>query len=740
MTATSGRAGAKGAVALGLATRAGRYDLLLQSNRERMLGSGIPPTGRPQEVRSPISRQRAGRYLLRLLALVGATGALIAGSVTAVSALGYRAVHNTASAVELPLTPLRDLALDGSTVYAADGRTVLAVLRGPKKRIPVPLAQVSPTMITAVLDTEDHGFFMHGGFDIPAIVRAFVHDASGGSLQGGSTIAQQLVKKQYLNSSRTMTRKIREAVLADRLEQKYSKKQILQAYLNTVYLGSGAYGVEAAAETYFHEHASQLDLPQSALLAGMIQDPNGYDPVLHPEAARIRRGEVLNRMVVYGDIKPAEEKAADATPLPAPTAAPAPDPISNYYVEQVRDQLLSPGSPLGATYSERYDALFNGGLKIYTNLDPRLQALAEQTVKADTPPNGQGFEQALVSIDPATGAVRALVGGSGTTTSKFDIVTQGARQPGSGFKLFTLLAALEKGYTINDTVQSNSPCAIDFPTDHSLLTHPASNDTGAGGGVVTVLNATAQSINCAYLRIAHAVTLPDVISTAHQLGISEHLPPYPSIVLGSIAVHPIEMADAYATLANGGVYHKPSFVNHIVDRQGQTFYTGTDPGHRVVPLSLAAEADVAFQAVVQNGTGTAAALPGRPVGGKTGTTNQYIDAWFNGFTPQLETTVWMGDPNAEVPMSDVGGIPVYGGTYPARTWHDYMAAALAGQPVVGFPPPPANLPSTYISSPGFPASNAANYSRQQPAPPAPAPGPGPAPSPAPPQNPRHGRH
>lgn len=665
------------------------------------------------------------------MAVVSAAAVLMAGTVVAISALADGAVHRSASATELPLAPLSAAEMNGSTVYAADGKTVLAVLRGPQKQIPVRLNQVSHALVTAVLDTEDHLFFVHGGFDIPSIVRAFVHDASGSGLQGGSTIAQQLVKKQYLSSARKLSRKIREAVLADRLEQKYSKDQILQAYLNTVYLGSGAYGVEAAAETYFREPASRVNVAQAALLAGMIQDPNGYDPILEPKAARDRRAEVLDRMVVYGHITRSQARAADATPLPTVSAPPSTDAISNYYVEQVKDQLLAAGSPLGATYTERYDALFNGGLRIYTNLDPRLQAIAERTVAADTPPNAGGFQQALVSIDPSTGRVLALVGGSGTTVSKFDIVTQGTRQPGSGFKLFTLLAALEKGYTINDTILGTSPCAIDFPTDHDLLVHPANNDEGNGGGVMSVLNATAQSTNCAFIRLAHEVGLPGVISMAHRLGITEDLPPYPSIVIGSIAVHPIEMAAAYATVADGGVYHQPSFIGRIIDRSGHTVYSGSSPGRQVIASNLAAEADAAFQAVVQNGTGTGAAIPGRPVAGKTGTTNGNVDAWFNGFTPQLETTVWMGNPKAEVPMSDVGGIPVYGGTYPAHTWRDYTAAALAGLPPVGFPAPPPGLPSRFITSASLVASDALNHNQAPAAPAPPGPAAQPAPQPAP---------
>jgi membrane peptidoglycan carboxypeptidase len=691
--------------------------------------------------------------LTRLAALAAASAAVLAGSVSAFAALGVGLAHGAASASIPPLAPLVDASLAGSTVYADDGTTVLAVLKDSQTRLPVALDQVSKTMITAVLDTEDHRFYTHGGFDIPSIVRAFAADSSGSSLQGGSTIAQQLVKQTYLSSERKLSRKIKEAVLADRLERQYSKNQILQAYLNTIYLGNGAYGVEAAANTYFGEHAGQLTLPQAALLAGLIQNPNGYDPLLKPSEARTRRAEVLARMRVYGDITAAEESEADAAPLPTSLVEPAvtADGVSDYYVREVKNELLAPNSPLGGTYAQRYQELFEGGLKIYTDLDPSTQAAAERAVSADTPANNRGFDQAMVAIDPATGKVRAMVGGPSLDQEHFNIVTQGTRQPGSGFKIFTLLAALEKGYSIFDTLDGQSPCAIDFPTDHDLVTHPANNDEGNGGGILTLLNATAQSTNCAFIRLAHEVGLSNVISMAQRLGITAHLEPYPSIVIGSIAVHPIEMAAAYAAVADDGVYHAPSFIDHVVDRSGKTIYTGGDPGHRVVSAQIAEEATVAFQAVVQNGTGTAAAIAGRPVAGKTGTTNQNVDGWFNGFTPQLEATVWMGNPSAEVPMINVAGVPqVYGGTFPARTWHDMMAAALANQPPLPFVPPDMTQlpPPVYITSPGLVRDDVLDHNNggvsttPYPAPtPSPAPSPYPAPAPAPsPTSGGRGRH
>ncbi len=654
-------------------------------------------------------------WLLRLIAIVAAAALVGTGTIIGLALIGDRVVHHAASATELPLPALGSSLAEGSTVYADDGKTVLAVLHASELRKPVRLNQVSKTMITAVLDTEDHRFFVHGGFDIPSTIRALANDSStGNGLQGGSTITQQLVKQLYLTPERTVGRKIKEAVIADRLERQYTKDQILQAYLNIIYLGNGAYGVEAAADTYFGEHASQLTLPQAALLAGLISNPSGYDPILSPAASRQRRADVLSRMVHYGDITQAQANAANRVPLPTSIVEPpvAGDNITDYYVQEVVTELLGPGSPLGSTYDERYETLFEGGLKIYTNLDPGMQSLAEQTIARDTPANNRGFEEAMVEIEPGTGYVRAMVGGPGFSTSHFDVITQGTRQPGSGFKLFTLLAALQQGYSIYDTVDGQSPCAIKFPGDDDLVQNPARNDEGNGGGVLTLLNATAQSTNCAYIRLAHEVGLPNVIDMAHSLGISETLPAYPSIVIGSIAVHPIEMAAAYAAVADGGVYHAPSFINHIADRSGDDIYNGKAPGHRVVSTQIATEATTALQAVVKNGTGTAAQIFGRQVAGKTGTTSSNVDAWFNGFTPQMEATVWMGNGNAEVPMVDVGGYgAVYGGDFPTATWRDFAAAVLGPQPVVNFPLLNNALlpPSKYVTSPSLVADDVLDH-------------------------------
>ncbi|HLH46865.1 MAG TPA: transglycosylase domain-containing protein [Acidimicrobiales bacterium] len=662
------------------------------------------------------------RSLVRLVVAIAA-GAVAIAAVAITVPLVVRGVYRHGSSTLADrLAPLTAVTDKGSTVYAANGQ-VLAVLHSSVTREPVALSAIPKILVHAVLDTEDERFYEHGGIDVPSMVRALLNDSQGGGLQGGSTITQQLVKQVYLTSQRTISRKIREAVIANRLQRRYSKNQILNAYLNTVYLGSGAYGVQAATETYWHEKVGKVTLPQAALLAGLIQNPSGYDPVANPAGARYRRGQVLSRMVHYHTITPAAAAKANAAPLPTKAnvhPAKGLSGVDGYYVAQVERQLLAAGSPLGSSPSERYAALFNGGLKIYTNLDPTLQNDAETAVREITPANSSGYQEALVSIQPSTGEVEALIAGQNYAKEQFDVVTQGLRQPGSGFKIFTLLAALEHGDSIFDPVDGTSPCAIPFPGNDSLLTHPAHNDEGDGqSGVTTIQEATAQSLNCAYLRMAHQVGLSKVIATAEKLGIpASELRNYaddPSVVIGAAGVSPLQMSDAYATLANGGIYRAPQFINHVVDSSGDVIYKEPTAGTRVIPSSIVPEADAAFEAVVQSGTGTAAQIAGRQVAGKTGTNSGPTDAWFNGFTPQLESTVWMGYPPADSKLLLLDGVQVYGGMYPCQTVHAYLEAALADQPVVDFPPidyaalPPTRpVPEVTGRLPGgvFPGSSA----------------------------------
>jgi membrane peptidoglycan carboxypeptidase len=653
---------------------------------------------------------RLARSLLRIVVAMTLAGALLAVALGAIAYSGSRLVHGVATARDIQLPDLETEAATPSVIYAANG-AVLATLRSSLNRQPVALDKISPILITAVLDTEDHSFWVHGGIDVESVIRALFADVSAGSpVEGGSTIAQQLVKGTYLTDEKTLRRKVREAVLAERLEQKYSKAQILDAYLNTVYLGSGAYGVQAAAREYFNEDATRLDLPQAALLAGLIQAPSGYDPVVNPGGARQRRSEVLARMLHYGSINSAELTVANATPLPTKVHdAPGVSYTSyGYYVEQVVDELLA-NPALGATSDERQDALFSGGLKIYTNEVPSLQAYAQAVSVNDVAASGlQAVSAAFAVIDPRNGNVEALVGGGDDDADQFDDATQGLRQPGSGFKLFTLVGALEEGYDVYDSILAASPCAIEFPgvplNNGYNLAHPLNNDPGDPDGVVTLVEATALSINCAFLRLAHEVSLKKVISVARSMGVSDATLDVanPSLVIGTEAVRPVEMSAAYATVADGGIYHPPTFVSRVVDRTGTVIFDGETTGRRVFSQQVADEAIVALRATVQYGTGTAAALANADVAGKTGTTSNSVDAWFNGITPTLVASVWLGNPTGEVPMY-VDGVEVFGADTPTRIWHDVMAYALQDVPYSAFPnPDEALMPSVrYIDSPSL---------------------------------------
>ena len=643
------------------------------------------------------------RRLVRLLTILVVAGLGLAVGITAL-AVPVNALRGAAGGVPNPLLDIFKEQAQRSVVYASDG-SVLAVLHASENRSPVALGQVPQVLINAVLDTEDSRFYTHGGIDIKATVRALASDVkSGATVQGASTITQQLVKTVLNTPEKTLDRKIKDAVISSRLEGRYNKNQILEAYLNTVYFGNGAYGVQAAAETYFNEDVSAVTPVQAALLAGVIRDPQGYDPIVNPHDSTARRNFVLQRMVLQGHLSAADEQSLSQVPIPAKLTLPQnSDTKDSYYVEQVKQILLNQSTTLGNSYQNRYNALFKGGLKIYTNLDPRLEDQAQQAVTEDIPASvkQKGFTGALASVDPATGKVRAIVGGPGFDQIKYDLATQGLRQPGSGFKLFTLLAAYEAGYGPYDTIDGSSPCAIIFNGNKALLKTPINNDEGQSTGPISLTDATADSVNCAFVRLAHEVGLAKVVEMAHRLGLSEGFPLNPSLVIGSEETTVLEMAGAYATLAADGVYHKPSFVDHIVANNGSTIFTAASTAKRVLDPQIAREAVMTLRAVVQYGTGTGADLPERQDAGKTGTTELNTDAWFNGFTPQLATTVWIGDPKGRTPMQyPATPIDVFGGTYPASIWHDFTEAALSGQPAIDFPRPDSSKipPGKFITS------------------------------------------
>jgi penicillin-binding protein 1A len=566
-------------------------------------------------------------------------------------------------------------------IYANDNHTILATLRGSESRILVDTDQIAPIMQQAIVSVEDRRFYEHNGVDIRGIARAVWADvAHQGVVQGGSTITQQFVKNSCVTTARTISRKLKEAALAWQLEQHWSKLRILTAYLNTIYFGNGAYGIQRAAQTYFNTSAARLTLPQAALLAGVPADPSRYDPVTNPKAARGRRLEVLQAMLAVGDITAADLRRAARAPLPRAQdvhlpgiQGPAP-----YFVNYVKQQLI-----------EKYGTrkVFGGGLNVQTTIDLRLQKVARQAIQSVLKePNGPSA--ALVAVRPRTGEILAMYGGDNFRQSQFNLAVQGERQPGSSFKPFVLATALKQGISPATTFASK-PVNI-FIGDKYWPVHNYEGDYIGSGDLVT---ATAVSDNSIFAQLTQLVGPANVAKTAHQLGITRHLNPYFAIGLGADDVSPLEMARAFSTFANDGrrvdgsaFGNRPRAVARISNATGSV----VDDNRPVYHAALSRDQDALLtgilEGVIRSGTGKRAALPDRVAAGKTGTTENYGDAWFVGYTPQLATAVWVGYPNTLKPMlTDYHGEPVAGGTFPAEIWRAFTQLALAGTTPESFP-------------------------------------------------------
>jgi penicillin-binding protein 1A len=579
----------------------------------------------------------------------------------------------------------RPLQVDGY-VYADDGHTILAVLRGSQSRVLVDSADISPWLKQAIVAAEDKRFWEHRGIDIRGMARALWADIRHqGAVQGGSTITQQFVKNALTGDERTITRKLKEAALAWQLEQRWSKDRILTAYLNTIYFGNGAYGAERAARTYFGHSARKLTLPEAALLAGIPEDPSLYDPVRHPAVAEARRRTVLRLMLAQGVINRVQFGRAAAAPMPKPEevhlsgvrgAAP-------YFGEYVKSQLID---RLGAR------RVFGGGLRVQTTIDLRLQKLATAAVQKWLPdPNGP--QAALVSIDARTGAVLAMVGGRNFHHSQFNLAVQGMRQPGSSFKPFVLATALDQGISPATTYKSG-PVSI-FLGNKYWAVH---NYEGESLGTIDLTKAIAVSDNTVFAQLTKDVGPVNVVRMAHALGITRPLDGVFSIGLGTQAVSPLDMARAYGSFADGGyridgslLGNQPRTITRITDAAGRTVAVNRPVRRRVLAPAEDALLTQLLTGVVTGGTGTAAAIPGRAVAGKTGTTENYGDAWFVGYTPQIVTAVWVGYPKGLVPMlHDFHGGAVVGGSFPALIWKTFTQSALDAldAPAESFPSAP----------------------------------------------------
>jgi penicillin-binding protein 1A len=558
-----------------------------------------------------------------------------------------------------------------SVLLARDG-TRLGMLGATGARLPVSLQKISPLMREAIVDTEDRRFYENNGIDYIAILRALKSDVtSGGITQGGSTIEQQLVRNLYLTPRQSISRKLTEGCLAVELDRHWSKSRILTAYLNDIYFGQEAYGIEAAAGAYFGVHAKQLSLEQAALLAGLPQAPSAYDPLTRPGAATARRAEVLQAMLQAGDISHARFQRAVHSPLGLhPHQAPG---LSGqtYLTGFITSQLVQ---EYGAERVRR------GGLRIWTTLDAKKQTEATHAILATLDRKGDPAGS-LVSIDPATGQIRAMAIAQRGKRIAFDIAADGQRQAGSTFKMFVLTNAVERKINPSSTEYLSAPFL--GPNNWHVQTFERTYS-----GRIPLTKATLLSDNTVFARLTLDLGPKPIADLAHRMGIQSTLKPVESIGLGANGISPLDLASAYATLADGGVAHQPSILEKVVFPDGHAEPASKPVGKRVVDAKVAAAVTRILVQNVQSGTGTAAALAGRPAAGKTGTTDSFADAWFAGWVPQLTTVAWVGYPTSERPMRGIHGIAgVTGGTLPAEIWHAYMTAALQGQPVEQFANP-----------------------------------------------------
>jgi membrane peptidoglycan carboxypeptidase len=612
--------------------------------------------------------------------------------------VGTVALYIAYARIDLPkrLPPIRTTYL-----YDRNGKP-LATLHGAIDRTVIPLSAMSPNIQHAVIATEDHDFYNHPGVDVVGLLRAaFTDVVKREPVQGASTITEQVVKTVYAGTyetdpetglsvyvppERSIQEKVREALLAIKLEKEMGKDDILALYLNTVYFGHGAYGIEAAAETYFGKPASQLTVLESASLAGVLHAPELYDPIDRPYDNEFRRDYALRQMAAYGYLDPTEETKLERKPCCGTVKGGSTERISSpgqseYFVDYVRQQLRD-------KYGE--SKVYGGGLQVTTSLDLRLQHAAEAAIAQELPSKSDPAA-ALVSIDPRTGQILAMAGGRDWSKRKFNFATMGGgsgREAGSAFKAFTLAAAMQAHYNLNATWSGpNSITIKDCPdsTSSDGYWHPVNAE---GAGTYSLALATAHSVNTIFAQVIAQLGPQKVVDMAHALGIRSELPAVCSITLGSVAVNPLEMTNAYATLANDGTRFWATPFVEVKNPGGRVDQSIAQQGEEVLDPNNAELVTYALRGVVTGGTGYAAAIPPYVVAGKTGTANENVDAWFCGYTVQIATCVWMGWPEGEIPLLDIEGVSsVFGGTIPAAIWHDYMTVAMEGQTPETFPTP-----------------------------------------------------
>lgn len=555
-----------------------------------------------------------------------------------------------------------------SQVFDSHGR-LITTLHSDQNRLPIDINKVPQNLQNAFIAAEDNRFYEHIGIDPIGIFRAiFANLTSRGIAQGGSTITQQLAKNAFLSQEQTLKRKIQEAMLALEIEHKYSKKEILEMYMNQIYFGQGAYGIQTAAKTYFNKDVNELTLTQCAMLAGLPKSPNYYSPFNNLNEAKKRKNVVLDQMVKYGYVSAAEAEDAKNQDLG----------LSKSHQSKEADEYASFIDYVSQQVAKKYgdDALYKEGLKIYTTMDVDKQHAAVRAMRNlpnnYTDENGLTQPQAaIVSIDPKTGHILAMVGGRGQDS--FNRASMAVRQPGSAFKPFVYLTALQHDMT-PDTTMDDQP-----------VTYGSWSPKNAGGsysGTMALSDALAHSVNTIAVQLADKVGTKNIIANAKKMGITtldakdDNL----AMALGGLTkgVTPLEMASAYGTFANKGVHVKPTAIVKILDRNGNVLEDAStlekeETKTRVMSEREAYEMTTMLEGVIDHGTGTAAAI-GRPAAGKTGTTDDNKDAWFVGYTPDIVTAVWIGDDTGSHSLGEI-----YGGTIPAEIWKDYMSSATSDE-------------------------------------------------------------
>jgi penicillin-binding protein 1A len=646
---------------------------------------------------------------LRFVAIILAGGLLLTGVVLGVAPRlwGIATAHSQVPVVLPDFQPLSE-----RTVVYDTHKHIIAVFERENSQ-PVKLSEVPSDVISALLAVEDTEYYDHKGVNLRGFFRALLSNfASDAPTQGASTITQQVVKNEFLAGlPRDGRYKALQAHYAVMLEKRLTKAQILERYLNTVFFGNNAYGLQAAAEVYFGKPVQKLSLVEGAFLAGLVRSPSGYDPIRNPEPSRRRFKQVTERLSAVGLVGKAEaQRLAVAWPLPdrvrqlATTST-----VPTYYTLALKDYLLTKSNILGATEQERANMLYRGGLTIYTTLDPAMQIQAEQA-RSILPNTPQGFDAAVVSLDTATGAIRAMVGGRGI---RHDVpggevnMALVPRQTGSSIKAFILAAAYEAGAQPSDYFSGAVPCTVpDFV--NGVQTTKTVRTGYAALGPLRGPN-TWNSTDCGFVRLSYALGLHRVVGSVYRLARSpyfyegqpasdrETFQPLPLTATGNNVMAPIDMASGMQTILNQGLHHEPYFVQAIDGPDGKRMYTHQDPGVQVLDTTAALDTIDTLKGVIRYGTGARnlSRFP-RPAAGKTGTQNENTNSWFVGGTPQLTTAVWVGDPNGYTPMAGIpefarDGTPrgtVQGADYPARIWGAYMEGSLASKPPLDWPAPP----------------------------------------------------